>query len=121
MSFVIYTAVALTFFFVATGIAGIIRPFLSPRWQATVIALFTALVWAPVRWWGGVEAGGDVPGTWGSALTAGWAPLVGSWLLGEATNRPGYNAVSIALTALVAYVLIRRWQGRQERQTETLH
>lgn len=115
MNVVIYVAVALTFFFVATGIAGIIRPFLRPRWQAVVMALLTALVWAPVRWWGGAEAGGEP----GSALLAGWVPLVGSWLLGEATNRPGYNLVAVALTALVAYVLIRRWQNRRERQTET--
>lgn len=117
MKFVIYSAVAITFFFIATGIAGIIRPFLSPRWQAVAMALFTAMVWAPVRWWGGVDAGGDA----GTILGAGWHPLVGSWLMGEATNRPGFNTVSIALTSLLAYVLIRRWQNRRERQRETLH
>lgn len=116
MSVILYGAVALTFFIVATGIAGIIRPFLSPRWQAGLMALLTAITWAPVRWWGGPEAGGDA-----GSIVGGWVPLVGSWLLGEATNRPGYNSVSVALTALIAFILIRRWQGRQERQNETLH
>jgi hypothetical protein len=117
VNYVIYSAVALTFFFVATGLAGIIRPFMPPRWQATLMAFFTALVWAPVRWWGGVSAGGDAGSVWGG----GWVPLVATWLLGEVTNRPGYNAISIMLTALCAYALIRRWQSRRERQTETLH
>lgn len=117
MNIVIYVAVALTFYVVATGLAAVVRPFLSPRWQAVVLALFTALVWAPVRWWGGADAGGEAL----SAGTGGWVPLVGSWLLGEATNRPGYNAVSVTLTTLIAYLLIRRWQGRRERQAETLH
>lgn len=114
---VIYAAVALTFYVVATGISGIIRPFLSPRWQAAVMALLTALVWTPVRWWGGADAGGEALGHAGG----GWVPLVGAWMFGEPTNRPGYNAISVALVTFGAFILIRRWQRRRERQTETVH
>ena len=112
MGLVIYGALLLTFFIIATGISAILRPFLPPRWQAVIMALFTAMVWAPVRWWG---AGAD------GALWSGWHPLIGGWFLGEPDNRPGFAFISFAMTALLAYAAIRLWTRRRPPTGVTLH
>lgn len=112
MATVIYSALLLTFFIIATGLSAILRPFLRPRLQALAMAMFTALVWAPVRWWG---AGAE------DALWSGWHPLIAGWFLGEPDNRPAFGFVSFAVTALLAYVAIRLWARRRRPSGVTLH
>jgi hypothetical protein len=113
MQIALYTALALTFYVVATGVSAILRALMSPPWQAVVLALMSAICWAPVRWWG---EGGDTGEQFG-----GWHPLIGNWLLGEPANRPGFTVISVTISALAAYWIIRRWQRRNEPQLRSLH
>jgi hypothetical protein len=113
MLIAVYIALALTFYVVATGLSAILRPFAPPRLQAALVAMMTAGSWAPVRWWDDAQ-GSD-------SLLGGWHPLIGNWLLNEPANRPAYTVISFVLTALLAYVLIRRWQRRNEPHLRSIH